>query len=399
MVRLDSPFVTERVEKALRSRPHIRLVERDEGDHQPDLQFVEYEFVDWDAVLAGTERSDCSCYCVRKGLTRKAAWAQVVNKWCDRFGRKNTPLGEFVPESVCVSTWDMFSDDGGWLGKFGVRDKKLAMAEALQDAQDLINDTKEREPTAKFILKPSISRKGAEVITVKDMEDVKRVVLEWPDCREWVLQRYVPNLLLLNGNRKFHMRVFIVAVGALTVHVFKQYIGFFALNDFDADDEFSHITNAAHQRDNPAFNEELAFKLPSELAELACEKLNMTKAQALFEFTDPEGKVLRNLNKVIAEAFRALKTQTAAFQPHPNCFELFGLDFLLDCNLDTHLLEFNSGPDLDQASENRLTPLIDELIEGWVHLGVDRAEQDERFVKCYEEKWAFAQAGTQTLMN
>jgi len=46
-----------------------------------DLQFAEYEDIDWDTVLAGETRSRASGYCVRKGMTRKAAWGQVVNKW------------------------------------------------------------------------------------------------------------------------------------------------------------------------------------------------------------------------------------------------------------------------------------------------------------------------------
>ena len=48
------------------------------------LQFGEYEEMDWEGILSGEGTSRCraSCYCVRKGLTRKAAWAQVVNKWC-----------------------------------------------------------------------------------------------------------------------------------------------------------------------------------------------------------------------------------------------------------------------------------------------------------------------------
>ena len=50
-------------------------------DRNYDLQFTEYEDIDWDIVLAGETRGHASGYCVRKGLTRKAAWAQVVNKW------------------------------------------------------------------------------------------------------------------------------------------------------------------------------------------------------------------------------------------------------------------------------------------------------------------------------
>jgi hypothetical protein len=46
-----------------------------------DLQFAEYEEINWDIVLSGETRCRASAYCVRKGMTRKAAWAQVAQKW------------------------------------------------------------------------------------------------------------------------------------------------------------------------------------------------------------------------------------------------------------------------------------------------------------------------------
>ena len=39
-----------------------------------------------------------------------------------------------------------------------------------------------------------------------------------PDIREWVLQRYIPDPLLINGH-KFHLRVYVVCVGAMRVFV------------------------------------------------------------------------------------------------------------------------------------------------------------------------------------
>jgi tubulin--tyrosine ligase len=356
-----------------------------------DLQFCEYEEIDWDTVLSGDIRSRASCYCVRKGLTRKAALAQVCTKWVDKFGKQSI-LGRFVPETICISTWDAFSDDGGWLAKFGVRDRNLALSESLRDAEEWLENGKDR-----FVLKPSIANKGAEVTPVQTLQEVKEVVRTWQDCREWVLQRYVPDLLLLDGNRKFHLRVFIVCVGAIKVHLFKDYIGFFASSAFSADDHWAHITNAAHQRDHEHFDENKAFKLPHELASLTSEKLNLPYQQALKEFTAPEGKILSNLSLVIAETFRAFKTTPAVFQPHPNCFELFGLDFLVDEDLNTHLLEFNSGPDLDQAKGNRLSDMIENLIHGWFRLGVDQCETDNRFLLCYQDEWAFAQNSSQRL--
>jgi len=39
------------------------------------------------------------------------------------------------------------------------------------------------------------------------------------DVREWVLQRYIPRPLLVEDGRKFHLRVYVVCIGALRVRV------------------------------------------------------------------------------------------------------------------------------------------------------------------------------------
>lgn len=388
LVSLDSPFVRRLVEGYFNERPwKWNLHTKRRRGVVYDLQFCEYEELDWDSVLTGESRSRACCYCVRKGMTRKAAWAQVVNKYVDKHG-KDSVLGRFVPETLVISTWDAFNGDGGWLKKFGVHDKQIALNECLYDARECF--------PGQFVLKPSIASKGSEVTTVRSFEQVKQVVCEWEDCSEWVLQRYVPNLLLLNGGRKFHLRVFIVCVGALRVHVFQQYIAFFATEAHDKDGHYSHITNACQQRDHAEFDQETVFKLPRELAAIFASERGVGPSQAEFDFTHPRGRILQNLCTVIASSFAALKPCSAVFQPQANCFELFGLDFLVDQNLDVHLLEFNSGPDLDQGNDgNRLGGLISSLVEGWCRLGADGESSPSGFVKCFDEEWAFAQHSTQ----
>jgi tubulin--tyrosine ligase len=227
-------------------------------------------------------------------------------------------------------------------------------------------------------------------VVVRDYDALRDAVCEWPDMREWVLQRYVPNLLLLDGERKFHLRVFVVCVGALRVHLLHEYIAFFATARFDAssDDPWTHITNAYHQRTHDAFVEAESFRASHELPLLAHAQLGLSLAQAQFEFTHPHGRVLKGIAQCVAEVFRAQKSTPNVFQPAPQLFEHFGLDFLLDGNLQPWLLEFNSGPDLEQAGD-RLQPLIEKLIRGIFVLGVDQQAHDaEGFSQIYDETWA-----------
>ena len=395
-VSLASKYVRAMVLKRLRERGYECVTSERKRDAH--VQFAEYERIEWDTVIPGDARANA--YCVRRGLTRKAALAQIVSKWVEKMGADKTVLATSVPLSLAISTWEARDTDASWLAKnFGVHDSSLALNECLWEAESLM----EAHPGETWVLKPSISSKGAQVTVVRTKDDLRSVVNEWSDVREWVLQRYVPRLLLLKEQRrKFHLRVFVVCVGALKVFLLTKYIAFFATESFGGggggsgaqaqEEDFTHITNAAHQKNHPEFIEEDCFLSSDELAELvqlepARGGLGMSKEDAEREFTTPEGRVLRGMATCLDEVFRAAERQPAVFQPLGNCFELYGLDFLLDEDLAVHLLEFNSGPDLEQAGD-RLKGVIETLMDGVFELGVDGSANSAGFVKIHDVQLA-----------
>jgi hypothetical protein len=54
----------------------------------------------------------------------------------------------------------------------------------------------------------------------------------------------------------------------------------------------------------------------------------------------------------------------------PNCFELFGFDFLVDDDFNVHLIEANAFPDFKQTGQ-RLNNLISVLFEQTVAVAID----------------------------
>jgi tubulin---tyrosine ligase len=79
------------------------------------------------------------------------------------------------------------------------------------------------------------------------------------DLREWVIQRYIHRPLALScyNSRKFHLRVYIVAVGNLSVYVYEDILALFSMKpytnvpfiDHNKIDMNEHITNTCVQLD------------------------------------------------------------------------------------------------------------------------------------------------------
>jgi hypothetical protein len=69
----------------------------------------------------------------------------------------------------------------------------------------------------------------------------------------------------------------------------------------------------------------------------------------------------------------AARGMSIHFQPLPNSFEIFGLDFMVgiegDGGLNTYLLEVNAFPDFRQTGDE-LSGLVEGLFEGVVNKGV-----------------------------
>jgi hypothetical protein len=85
-------------------------------------------------------------------------------------------------------------------------------------------------------------------------------------------------------------------------------------------------------------------------------------------------QVFSQILKTTSQAFEAAaRGMSIHFQPLPNCFEIFGLDFMVGIEgngeLNTYLLEVNAFPDFRQTGDE-LSGMIEGLFEGVVNKGV-----------------------------
>ncbi|OQR83158.1 hypothetical protein ACHHYP_15023 [Achlya hypogyna] len=347
----------------------------------PHLLWDEYENLDWKNILQG--QVVANSYCVRKGLSRKAQLSMFLSKYIRK--RPDCLLSKALPTTIVVDLWDAFDNS---LAELGISFRNR-LESCLWEVKQLFEDKK---TTATWIMKPSASNKGAEVNVFDTYAKFKSIITEWTDIREWVVQSYVERPLLLR-KRKFHVRVYVVAVGCLQVYVYQNVLlltSLDAYNPTDTDNKLSHITNTFQQQDHPNFVEADCVLLLEDMETILAEDRGISAAAA----KDITSKMMADIGAITGEVFDAYRGEFSVFQPLPNCFEVYGVDFLIDEDFQVWLLEVNPGPDFKQTGQ-RLQPLIQTLVEGMVDIVTDQfftavpdaAKKYPAFEKVYDDKW------------
>lgn len=160
--------------------------------------------------------------------------------------------------------------------------------------------------------------------------------------REWVVQRYIinPKLLSIYNNRKFHLRVYVVAEKNLRVYVYDGILALFASLPYETTkhsfDRLRHITNTCAQI-NTSLNED---DLVKEFFTL--EGLDENSRSNIFE----------QIKLILQDIFTGLHNEITIFQPLKNTFEIYGFDFLIDENNQVYFLEANAYPDFKQTGDS-----------------------------------------------
>ncbi|GKT45483.1 putative tyrosyl-DNA phosphodiesterase [Colletotrichum spaethianum] len=152
--------------------------------------------------------------------------------------------------------------------------------------------------------------------------------------REFVAQRYIVSIPPVD-NRKWHARAYVLSMGRLKAYVFKEMLALLAGEDYEppwlSPSLRSSLTNTALQ-DEDVFTE----------------KESMRDFWAISDDLLPgdwKNRVFNQICSISAEIFRAAAhTMADKFTTMNKCFELFAVDFLIDTNGNTWLLEVNETP-------------------------------------------------------
>jgi hypothetical protein len=356
--------------------------DQEERPDRFDLRVEEYETIPWETIMAPDSRTGASSFCVRKGLGRKAVMAETLSTHRVKCG-VTCPLVTALPETIVIDTTSVFLQRPSWL------DFKSAFAECISDAEEAIDSIGEG---ALWVLKPSITNKAEGLSVVGSIEEVREALLDLPEMGTWVLQRYIDRpLLLLPTRNKFHLRIYVLASGSLTVNVYREGLVLIAAAPYnresarDKNERASHITNTCVGVSDgyELFDENIHVRSMEELSGLLLEsKAVASMKEAEFRVN----QIWESIFDIVDHSFRALEGRVGLYMPLPfPSFELYGVDFLVDDAFRVSLLEFNPSPDVKQTGK-RLDGIIARLLDGVVGLATE--DWDGRgFQRVYQKDW------------
>lgn len=233
-----------------------------------------------------------------------------------------------------------------------------------------------------FILKPALAERGQGIRLFNSIEGLENIFKEFDQeeeeedeeedhtgvssskMRHWVIQKYISNPLLVGPadvpipeRRKHHLRVYVLAVGALSVYVYKDILALFAPTPYvhpapESLNLSSHLTNTC---------------LQSPEAQSSTVKLLSTIAQE-WKGIDVES-IEQQIDGIVGKSFWAANKEPINFQIRKNCWEVYGFDFLVDDQMKVWLLEVNACPDFKQTGKD-LSKTILGLFEGALEIAV-----------------------------
>ncbi|MCJ1399431.1 hypothetical protein MMC11_002633 [Xylographa trunciseda] len=217
--------------------------------------------------------------------------------------------------------------------------------------------------------------------------------------RHFVAQPYIPPLLFPElGNRKFHIRTYVLAVGALKVYVYREMLALFAAVPYvkpgavPTDPDDGGIADDRASKDEPTGSSEPegspSLDMRSHLTNTCLQ--DGTRAGSVLRFwdlpttlpvpssaaplpastpADWRAGVFAAICTSTAALFEAAAAQPTTFQPLPNAFEVFGVDWVVDASGAVWLLEVNAFPDFGQTG-GELRGVVEGLWEGVVGVAV-----------------------------
>lgn len=338
------------------------------------LQYGDYEQLNLDYLSNPSSNYFANSYIYRKALIRKHYLAHTIHNYITK--NTNSILKKATLESFTIDLdYAEFLDDS--------LDENWELRQELQSERKW------------WIVKPSMSDKGQGIRIFKTINQLQEIFDSFDEgintddededhdnsrkiddnkiiisqLRHFIIQEYLSNPLLLPSmdNKKFHIRCYITCKGDLEVFVYDRMLALFAPAPFK---KLIDINDVDHTISSDSFDPTDLTVLQSHLTNTCLQIDENTKQLSVIEFDkladisdENKLKIKNQIHEIAHDLFlAALSVNRLNFQPLPNAFETYGVDFLVDDNYNVKILEVNAYPDFKQTGDS-LKGLIDELFE------------------------------------
>ncbi len=194
-----------------------------------------------------------------------------------------------------------------------------------------------QNPGKKWILKPKNSSRGRGIEVVQDIADI-------PLDNKWMVQEYIDNPHVMN-ERKYVLRLYVLVTSVEPLRVYLYREGFAKLasepyNIEDPDNPFSHLTNPDVNATNTDADAPVVFVSFAEYRKWLCEEGH--DDEALFaKINDLVTLTVISVREHMRKRVNAVGASTRG------CYELLGIDCLVDAQLKPWILECNLSPSLE----------------------------------------------------
>eukprot|EP00976_Prorocentrum_cordatum_P007692 153446-Prorocentrum_minimum.AAC.1 len=230
-----------------------------------------------------------------------------------------------------------------------------------------------------YILKPDSGCQGKGIVLAQDAETALGAL---EGTENVVAQRYLAKPYLIDG-KKFDLRIYVLVVSCdpLRIFIYDEGLARFCTEEYTAPSEENlqdvcmHLTNYAVNKHNDKFE----FNSDAEAGDSGS-KWSLTGLREYFddkgEDFDTAWECIKDLIvKTLVSAQPILQHNYRSVLPRPNtgmsCFELLGLDVMLDDKLKPWLIEVNHSPSFTTDTPLDLA-IKEELISDTIELvGID----------------------------
>ena len=374
----------------------------------PFLQISAYETIDFKRLLQYSSTSLANSYVIRKALIRKHYLSNTISSWLTKHPESQLvrhikpsldfelDYAEFLDEALLEAYelhesfsrnsdlspverewWILkpsMSDGGQGIRLFSTEDELRAIFEEWEAEQaDSDDEIEASELSAESpALDPTAPKLDADILSRH--ADSTGIITS--QLRHFVAQPYIhpPLLFPSHENRKFHIRSYVLAMGALRVYVYKEMLALFAAKQYPrpgsaisgaintTQDLCAHLTNTCLQDESREGSVIRFWDLPS--------LIGSQESTSQHSRQDWKATTYRSICAATSELFlAAARSQSIHFQTLPNAFEIFGIDWMVDSAGEVFLLEVNAFPDFRQTGDE-LRDLVGKLWDGVVALAV-----------------------------